>query len=97
MDTSHTLDLLAQRASVPLDQAMSSPPSLYTDPAVLDMEIRQIFEQDWHCPGLAADVPEAGDYITFSIGEQQVFSMRQKDGSIRTFSNVCRHRMMQCR
>jgi choline monooxygenase len=95
MDTSQTLDLLSERASCPLDQAMSSPPSLYTDPAILDMEISSIFEQDWHCPGLAADIPEPGDYVTFSIGDQQVFSMRQKDGSIRSFSNVCRHRMMQ--
>jgi len=95
MDTKTTLDLLADRAATPLDQAMSSPPSLYTDPAILDMEIKSIFEKEWHCPGLAADIPEPGDYVTFSIGEQQVFSMRQKDGSIRTFSNVCRHRMMQ--
>jgi phenylpropionate dioxygenase-like ring-hydroxylating dioxygenase large terminal subunit len=95
MDTKTTLDLLADRAATPLDQAMSSPPSLYTDPAILDMEIKSIFEKEWHCPGLAADIPEPGDYVTFSIGEQQVFSMRQKDGSIRTFSNICRHRMMQ--
>jgi choline monooxygenase len=95
MDTKTTLDLLADRAATPLDQAMSSPPSLYTDPAILDMEIKSIFEKEWHCPGLAADIPEPGDYVTFSIGDQQVFSMRQKDGSIRTFSNVCRHRMMQ--
>ncbi len=95
MDTKTTLDLLADRAATPLDQAMSSPPSLYTDPVILDMEIKSIFEKEWHCPGLAADIPEPGDYVTFSIGEQQVFSMRQKDGSIRTFSNICRHRMMQ--
>ena len=95
METSQTLDLLSERASCPLDQAMSSPPSLYTDPAILDMEISSIFEKEWHCPGLAADIPEPGDYVTFSIGDQQVFSMRQKDGSIRSFSNVCRHRMMQ--
>jgi hypothetical protein len=42
MDTQHTLDLLAERASSPLEQAMSSPPSLYTDPAILDMEIKSI-------------------------------------------------------
>ncbi len=95
MDTRTTLDLLAGRASSPLEQAMSSPPSLYTDPAILDMEISSIFEKEWHCPGLAADIPEPGDYVTFSIGDQQVFSMRQKDGSVRSFSNVCRHRMMQ--
>ena len=48
MDTKTTLDLLADRAATPLDQAMSSPPSLYTDPAILDMEIKSIFEKEWH-------------------------------------------------
>ena len=95
MTIADTLSRLAETAAGPFERAVSSPPTLYTDPAILDLEIRSIFEKDWHCPGLAADIPEPGDYVTFSIGDQQVFSMRQKDGSIRSFSNVCRHRMMQ--
>ncbi len=89
------LEKLEITAAGPLEKAYSSPPEIYTSSELLETEIHDIFEKEWHCPGLAADIPEAGDYITFSIGAQQVFSMRQRDGSVRSFSNVCRHRMMQ--
>ncbi len=45
-------------------------------------------------PGLAADIPNPGDFITFTIADQPIFVMRGKDGVIRSFSNVCLHRMM---
>jgi choline monooxygenase len=89
------LGKLQDTAAGPLEQAYSSPPEIYTNPDMLELELREIFEREWHCPGLAADISEPGDYVTFSIGDQPVFSIRQKDGSIRSFSNVCRHRMMQ--
>ena len=89
------LGKLQDTAASPLAEAFSSPPEIYTNPDMLELELREIFEREWHCPGLAADIPEPGDYVTFSIGDQPVFCIRQKDGSIRSFSNVCRHRMMQ--
>jgi len=89
------LGKLKDTAASPLEQAFSSPPEIYTNPDMLELELREIFEREWHCPGLAADISQPGDYVTFSIGDQPVFSIRQKDGSIRSFSNVCRHRMMQ--
>lgn len=95
MNLSETLEKLKSTASAPIEKAFSSPPQLYVDPAILDLELREIFEKEWHCPGLAADIATPGDYVTFSIGDQPVFSIRQKDGSIKSFSNVCRHRMMQ--
>ncbi|NNJ77016.1 MAG: aromatic ring-hydroxylating dioxygenase subunit alpha, partial [Anderseniella sp.] len=89
------LGKLQDTAASPLDEAFSSPPEIYTNPEMLKLELRELFEREWHCPGLAADIPEPGDYVTFSIGDQPVFCIRQKDGAIRSFSNVCRHRMMQ--
>ncbi len=89
------LGKLQDTAASPLEEAFSSPPEIYTNPDMLELELREIFEREWHCPGLVADIPEPGDYVTFSIADQPVFSIRQKDGSIRSFSNVCRHRMMQ--
>ena len=54
----------------------------------------QIFAEEWVCPGLAAEIPNPGDYTTFTIGAQPIFTVRGRDGRIRSFSNVCRHRMM---
>ncbi|MDH3743251.1 MAG: Rieske 2Fe-2S domain-containing protein, partial [Hyphomicrobiales bacterium] len=60
----------------------------------LELERQRIFASDWVCPGLAADIPDPGDYLTYSVADQPVFCVRGKDGEIRTLSNVCRHRMM---
>lgn len=95
MSLHETLNKLKAAADEPLEKAFSSPPEVYVDSAVLELELREIFEKEWHCPGLAADIANPGDYVTFSIGDQPVFSIRQKDGTIKSFSNVCRHRMMQ--
>src|SRR5215510_6688483 len=84
---------LADLAGTPLGQATGLPPDLYRRADVLELE--RIFARDWLCPGLAADIPNPGDYVTFSINDQPVFVVRGPDGQIRGFSNVCLHRMMR--
>ena len=37
-------------------------------------------------------IPRAGDYETFDLGPESVLVLRDRDGSIRAFHNVCRHR-----
>ncbi len=82
-------------AASPLEQATTMPPDVYRSAALYGLEQKRIFAQAWLCPGLAADIPNAGDYITYSIGDQPVFSVRGEDGQIRSFANVCLHRMMR--
>ncbi len=82
-------------AAAPMDRATAMPPGLYLSDEILALEQERIFAREWFSPGLAAEIPDAGDYLTFSVGEQPVFCTRGKDGVIRTFANVCRHRMMQ--
>lgn len=94
-DTDAILTALATRAAGGSDQAAAMPPGIYTSGDVLAREETGIFARDWLCPGLAAEIPEPGDYLTFSIGTQPVFTVRGSDGVIRSFANVCRHRMMQ--
>ena len=91
---SQILDGLAQVADSTLDEAFTVPPAIYSDPVIAELELERIFKQDWLCPGLAADVPKVGDYITYNIVGQPVFIIRGKDGMIRTYANVCLHRMM---
>lgn len=94
-DARAALETLSAVASTPFNTADTIPPLLYRSEDVHALEQERIFAKDWLCPGLAADVPNAGDYITFTMGDQPVFIMRGKDGVIRGFSNVCLHRMMQ--
>ncbi len=89
------LGQLADLAGTPLGQATALPPEMYRRPDVLERERDRIFAREWLCPGRAADIPGPGDYLTFSINDQPLFVVRGPDGAIRSFSNVCRHRMMR--
>ena len=86
---------LADLAGTPFGQATGIPPEFYRRADVLELERERIFAREWLCPGLAADIPTPGDYITFSINDQPVFVVRGHDEQIRSFSNVCLHRMMR--
>ena len=93
-DVRDALATLGSVAAARFSEADTIPPLLYRSEAVHGFEMERIFAKEWVCPGLAADIPNNGDYITFSIGEQPVFTMRGRDGVVRSFSNVCLHRMM---
>src|SRR5262249_27763461 len=43
----------------------------------------------------AAEIPKLGDYLTFSIDDQPIVTLRCRDNRVRSFSNVCLHRMMR--
>ena len=82
------------RAQSPLEEAFTIPPAIYSSAEIHASSASASSPADWLCPGLAADIPKPGDYITFAINDQPFFAIRGKDGHIRSFSNVCLHRMM---
>jgi len=86
---------LAEIADGPLSAASAMPPEMYHSVEILELERQRLFSRDWVSPGLAAEIPEPGDYLTWSIADQPVFCIRGRDNQVRTLSNVCRHRMMQ--
>jgi len=86
---------IADLAAAPLGEATTMPPEVYRSAALYDLERERIFAKEWLCPGLAADIPNAGDYLTYSIDDQPVVTIRGEDGGIRSFANVCLHRMMR--
>jgi len=67
-------------------------PSLYLDPLVLAREQRAIFSRTWQLAGHVGDLPEPGSYLTAQAGDQPVLVVRDEDGGLRAFRNVCRHR-----
>ncbi len=94
LETRELLSALQQSARSPLSAANAMPAGIYHSPDILALEQQRIFARDWVSPGLAADIPDPGDYLTDSVAGQPVFCIRGKEGEIRTLSNVCRHRMM---
>jgi len=68
------------------------PWSWYTDPAVLRLEQDRIFRRSWQYVGHAGDVLEPGSFATTRVGDVPVVLVRDEEGTLRAFLNVCRHR-----
>jgi phenylpropionate dioxygenase-like ring-hydroxylating dioxygenase large terminal subunit len=64
----------------------------YTDPALFEEEMRRIFYSSWIYAGHVSQLAKTGDYFTFSIHDQDLFTIRGRDGELRSFYNVCQHR-----
>ncbi|MEU8800301.1 aromatic ring-hydroxylating dioxygenase subunit alpha [Spirillospora sp. NPDC048819] len=68
------------------------PGRYYTDPAVFDAETRRIFERSWMCVGRADAVSQPGRFLRTEVGGESVLVVRGRDGEVRAFRNLCRHR-----
>ena len=66
--------------------------SLYTDAAIFERELVEIFEKTWVYVGHESEIAEPGDYKTSQIGRYPIIVTRDKDGEIHALLNVCRHR-----
>jgi choline monooxygenase len=76
-----------------LDCATTLPAAWYgADPTIWDRERRAIFRREWLMIGRAAEVAGPGSYLTETIAGWPVFVIRDRDGELRGFHNVCRHR-----
>jgi len=64
----------------------------YTDPATLAAEWEGIWTRCWLFAGLASDVPDAGDYFVYTLGRESIVVLRDEQGDLRAFYNVCQHR-----
>jgi Rieske 2Fe-2S family protein len=67
-------------------------PTLYLDPDVLRLEDERIFGRTWQFAAHVAQLSEPGRYITVNAGSQPVLVVRDDEGELRAFRNVCRHR-----
>lgn len=88
------LDAEAGAAAAPPRPGLSPAltPSLYTDPDVLAHEQDAVFARSWQLAGHVADLPQAGSYLATYVGSRPVLVVRDEDGALRAFRNVCRHR-----
>ena len=75
-----------------LSRAATIPARWYTDPAFLEAEQGRIFGRTWQYCGHAGAVREPGSYLACEAAGEPAIVARDKDGRLRAFSNVCRHR-----
>lgn len=68
------------------------PAWIYSDPDFFEREKRTIFRTSWQLVCHGSDMPNPGDYHCFDMLGESIVSVRGRDGEIRSFHNVCRHR-----
>ena len=85
------LKLLPEAANDPLD-GWSLPAWTYADPEFFAAERERVFAPSWQIVCHESDIPAAGDWRSVEIVGESVIVVRQKDGGLRAFANVCRHR-----
>jgi choline monooxygenase len=75
----------------------------YTDPAILEIEKQRIFLRTWQLVGtlhqscgevngIKRTISDVESYFTADVAGEPVIVIRDKQGELRAFSNVCRHR-----
>ena len=64
----------------------------YTDPAIYELELEKIIARNWVLAGHVSELAEPGDFKVVEVARESAIIVRSKDGSIRAFANVCRHR-----
>jgi phenylpropionate dioxygenase-like ring-hydroxylating dioxygenase large terminal subunit len=64
----------------------------YVDPAVLRLEQERIFACSWQYVARLDQVAEPGQLATATAGTLPLLLARARDGELRGFVNVCRHR-----
>jgi len=67
----------------------------YVDAGFMAKEWQGVWTRVWTCAGIAADIPEAGDWFKYDLGRESFIVVRQNDGAIKAFYNVCKHRGRQ--
>jgi choline monooxygenase len=68
------------------------PWSWYSDPQLLRRETARIFARSWQYAGHTGQVAKSGSYFASWAGEIPIVITRARDGELRAFVNVCRHR-----
>jgi len=68
------------------------PWSWYTDSAVHQLEQERIFRRHWQYVGRVEEIAEPASFTTARAGDVPVLLVRDEEGALRAFLNVCRHR-----
>lgn len=80
------------RLAAPTADGTALPNACYTSGAWLALERERLFARTWMLAGFAHDIPEPGDACPVEVAGMPILLLRDDDGAVRAFHNVCRHR-----
>jgi Rieske 2Fe-2S family protein len=68
------------------------PSHYYYDPDIYELEKERIFYNSWLFVAHSSNLPQPGDYVVRTIGDESIVITRDRDMRVHAFYNVCRHR-----
>lgn len=76
----------------PLARAETIPSAWYTDEAFHPFDEEHVMATTWQYVGHVSRLKGPGDYLTATVAGNPVVVVRDKEGSIKAYYNVCKHR-----
>src|SRR4051812_21169000 len=86
------LDHLRNDTTEEFDSVVPFGPEQYRDPEIARRERDLVFGRVPSLVAHASELPKPGDFLTLQMPRNKVIVVRQKDGSVKSFVNLCRHR-----
>ncbi len=68
------------------------PKATYFDPTWFERERRELFDQAWVFAGISRQLDDPGDFLTLRFMDHPLLVVRDGNGDLRAFHNLCRHR-----
>ncbi|MXX16791.1 MAG: aromatic ring-hydroxylating dioxygenase subunit alpha [Gammaproteobacteria bacterium] len=68
------------------------PAVYFNDPAIFHRAKEEVFFRTWQYACHASQLPAPGDYLTFTLFDQDIVVLRDRGDTLRAFYNVCQHR-----
>ena len=93
--TEHVMKLVEANTSDLAPSTYEVPVESYTSAERARSERRELFLSKPQMVGLSCEVPAPRDWKTIEVAGRPLLIMRDADGKVGTFLNVCRHRGMQ--
>lgn len=68
------------------------PARYYVDPGLFASEQEYLRYTQWFCVGRVSEVAQPGEYFLQELGPESLIILRDRQGVLRAFFNMCRHR-----
>jgi phenylpropionate dioxygenase-like ring-hydroxylating dioxygenase large terminal subunit len=75
-----------------LSEAVTFPVEAYTSREYAAAEGDRLWAKVWQHAGRVEEIPKAGDYLTYDIGDDSIIVVRVAQDEIKAYHNVCSHR-----
>lgn len=79
----------------PIHQATGLSNEFYTDQKLFELERDQVMGKTWACVGFASDLNQNGSVKPVDFMGLPLLLMRNREGLVQVFHNVCSHRGMK--